>query len=147
RLRRLLNRARARWHLYTTTDVRGSEVVGTFTVRDGSGPHAGVVALSGSGGGVPSWWGDLLAPHGVGVLSAASSGVGPLPSALCEIPVEIVAAAGDWLRRQPQLRGGHVGLVGARRAPSWRCLQRRVRRRDTPTSRFCHRQVAGKVVL
>jgi pimeloyl-ACP methyl ester carboxylesterase len=45
-------------------------------------------------------------------LAAAYFGVNPLPSALCEIPVETVAAAGEWLRRRPEVRIGHVGLVG-----------------------------------
>src|SRR4051794_36749780 len=87
-------------------------VIGAFTVPDGDGPHPGVVALSGSGGGIPSWWGDLLAPHGIAVLAAAYFGVEPLPSALCELPVEAVAAAGEWLQRQPEVRSGLVGLVG-----------------------------------
>lgn len=98
--------------MLVTVAVHEAEVVGTFTVPDRPGPHPGVVALSGSGGGVPSWWGGLLAPHGIAVLAAAYFGVDPLPSALCEIPVETVAAAGDWLRRRPEVRNGHVGLVG-----------------------------------
>lgn len=71
-----------------------------------------MVALSGSGGGIPSWWGTLLARQGIAVLAAAYFGVEPLPSALCEIPLETVAAAGEWLRRQPQVRSSHAGLVG-----------------------------------
>lgn len=96
----------------TTVEVREAQVVGALTVPDGSGPHPGVVALSGSGGGIPSWWGDLLATHGIAVLAAAYFGVEPLPSALCEIPVETVGAAGKWLRRRPEIRNGPVGLVG-----------------------------------
>jgi hypothetical protein len=76
--------------VYTTVEVRKREVVGTFAVLNGPGPHPSVVALSGSGGGVPSWWGDLLAPHGIAVLVAAYFGVDPLPPVLCEIPVETV---------------------------------------------------------
>jgi dienelactone hydrolase len=98
--------------VHRTVEVCEAEVVGTFAVPDGGGPHPGVVALSGSGGGVPSWWGDLLAPHGLAVLAAAYFGVAPLPSALCEIPVETVAAAGEWLRRRPEVRSGRAGLVG-----------------------------------
>jgi dienelactone hydrolase len=96
----------------TTIEVREAGVVGTFTVPDGAGPHPGVVALSGSDGGIPSWWGDLLAPHGIAVLAAAYFGVAPLPMVLCEIPLETVATAGEWLRRQPQIRDARVGLVG-----------------------------------
>jgi hypothetical protein len=96
----------------TTVEICEAEVVGTYSAPDGRGPFAGVVALSGSGGGVPSWWGDLLAPHGIAVLAAAYFGVEPLPAALCEIPVETVAAAGGWLRRRPEVRSGRVGLVG-----------------------------------
>src|SRR4051812_40997450 len=96
----------------TTIEVREVDVVGSFALPDGPGPHPGVVALSGSGGGVPWWWGSLLAPHGIAVLAAAYFGIEPLPSVLCEIPVETVAAAGEWLRRRPEVRSGHVGLVG-----------------------------------
>jgi len=98
--------------MHSTVEVHESAVVGTFTVPEGRGPFPAVVALSGSGGGVPTWWGDLLAPHRIAVLAAAYFGVEPLPSALCEIPVETVAAAGQWLRDRPDVRGGHVGLVG-----------------------------------
>lgn len=98
--------------MYTTIEVREAEVLGTFAVPDGPGPHPGVVALSGSGGGVPSWWGHLLAPHGIAVLAAAYFGIESLPSVLCEIPVETVVAAGEWLRRRPEVQSGRVGLVG-----------------------------------
>jgi dienelactone hydrolase len=96
----------------TTVEMCEADVVGTFTVPDGAEPHPGVVALSGSGGGVPSWWGDVLAPHGVAVLAAAYFGVDPLPTELCEIPVETVVAAGEWLRRRPEVQSGRVGVVG-----------------------------------
>lgn len=98
--------------MQSTVEVHEAEVVGSFTVPEGPGPHPGVVALSGSGGGVPGWWGDLLALHGLAVLSAAYFGVEPLPSALCEIPVETVAAAAEWLRKRPEVRSGPAGLVG-----------------------------------
>jgi dienelactone hydrolase len=98
--------------MHSTVEVRESGVVGSFTVPDGPGPFPGVVALSGSGGGIPGWWGDLLAPDGIAVLAAAYFGVEPLPSALCEIPVETVAAAGEWLRQRPEVRDGRAGLVG-----------------------------------
>lgn len=98
--------------VHSTVEIDEAPVVGSFTVPEGSGPFPGVVALSGSGGGVPGWWADLLAPHGIAVLAAAYFGVEPLPSALCEIPVETVAAAGAWLRGRPEIREGRVGLVG-----------------------------------
>lgn len=98
--------------VYSTVQVSETTVVGSFAVPDGPGPFPGVVALSGSGGGVPGWWGGLLAPHGIAVLAAAYFGDEPLPSALCEIPVETVASAGAWLRERPEIRGGRVGLVG-----------------------------------
>ena len=56
--------------------------------------------------------GELLAPRGIAVVAAAYFGVEPLPTALCEIPVETVASAGEWLRRRPEVRGDRVGLVG-----------------------------------
>src|SRR3954451_17738834 len=94
--------------MYSTVEIRETELVGTLTMPDGSGPHPGVVALSGSGGGIPSWWGGLLAPHGIAVLAAAYFGIESLPSAICEIPVETVVAAGEWLRRRPEVGCGLV---------------------------------------
>ena len=96
----------------TTVEIRDGGLVGTLTLPDGDGPHPGVVALSGSGGGIPSWWGDLLAPHGIAVLAAAYFGVDPLPSVLCELPIEPVAIAGSWLQAHPRVAAGPVGLVG-----------------------------------
>src|SRR3954452_23376072 len=98
--------------MYSTVEIRETELVGTLTMPDGPGPHPGVVALSGSGRGIPSWWGSLLAPHGIAVLAAAYFGIDPLPSAICEIAVETVVVAGEWLQRQPEIRSGLVGLVG-----------------------------------
>src|SRR3954465_9243834 len=98
--------------MHTTRQVHDGEVIGTFAVPGGLGPHPAVVALSGSDGGVPSWWGDLLAPHGIAVLAAAYFGVEPLPAVLCELPIEAVAHAGEWLRHRPEVRGDRVGLVG-----------------------------------
>lgn len=86
---------------------------GTFTIPDGRGPFPGVVALTGSGGGIPSWWANLLAPHGIAVLAAAYFGIGPLPPMCCEIPLETVSTAAEWLQRQPEVRPGRVGLIGA----------------------------------
>lgn len=98
--------------MYTKVEIREEGVVGTLATPASPGPHPGVVALSGSGGGIPSWWCDLLAPHDIAVLAAAYFGIEPLPAALCEIPVETVVAAAEWLRRRPEVRQGRVGLVG-----------------------------------
>lgn len=95
-----------------TVEVDEAGVFGVLTVPEGPGPFPGVVALSGSGGGVPSWWGTLLAPHGIAVLSAAYFGVDPLPAMCCEIPLETVATAAEWLDRRSEVRPGRVGLVG-----------------------------------
>ena len=98
--------------MHSTVEICKAPVVGSFTVPEGPGPFPGVVALSGSGGGAPGWWGELLAPHGIAVLAAAYFGVEPLPTALCEIPVETVAASSAWLRGRSEIRDGRVGLVG-----------------------------------
>ena len=98
--------------MHSTIEVREAGVVGTLAIPDGPGPFPGVVALSGSGGGIPSWWGSLLAPHGIVVLAAVYFGIEPLPPTLCEIPVETVVAAGEWLLQRPEVSGDRVGLVG-----------------------------------
>ncbi|HYD08927.1 MAG TPA: acyl-CoA thioester hydrolase/BAAT C-terminal domain-containing protein, partial [Acidimicrobiales bacterium] len=71
------------------------------------------VGLTGSGGGIPWWWAELLPPHGIAVLAAAYFGVEPLPTVMCELPIETVRAAGQWLRARPEVRSGPVGLIGA----------------------------------
>src|SRR4051794_9291078 len=98
--------------MYSTMEIREAGLIGTLTMPVGPGPHPGVVALSGSGGGIPSWWGSLLAPYGIAVLAAAYFGVGSLPSMCSEIPLETVYAAAAWLGRRPEVRPGRVGLVG-----------------------------------
>jgi pimeloyl-ACP methyl ester carboxylesterase len=95
-----------------TIEVDEGGVRGTFTLPDGSGPFPGVVGLSGSGGGIPWWWGELLAPHGIAVLAAAYFGVEPLPKIMCELPLETVEIAGRWLRWRPEVATGPIGLVG-----------------------------------
>lgn len=93
-------------------EVREPDVVGELWVPESPGPHPGVVALSGSGGGIPAWWGSLLAPRGIAVLAAAYFGVEPLPAVLCEAPLETVVSAAAWLQGRPEVRAGPVGLVG-----------------------------------
>jgi pimeloyl-ACP methyl ester carboxylesterase len=94
-------------------EIREAGVFGVLALPDGPGPFPGVVGLSGSGGGIPSWWGNLLAPHGIAVLAAAYFAVDPLPPMCCEIPLETVADAAEWLRQRPEVNDGRVGLIGA----------------------------------
>lgn len=71
-----------------------------------------VVVLGGSQGGLDERGATAFAEAGFIALALAYFGVGSLPPALVEIPVEYVAAGLEWLRAQPEVGGRRVGLVG-----------------------------------
>jgi len=86
----------------------GTLVVPPPTKRRGTA----VVVLGGSGGGLDERGATTFAEAGFIALALAYFGVGSLPTALVEIPVEYVGAGLDWLRTQPEVGGRRVGLIG-----------------------------------
>lgn len=96
-------------------EVREDRVQGSFRVIDDGQPHRPVVALSGSEGGIPSYWADLLVPEGFACLAAAYFGYEGGRSGCVEIPVEVVAHAARWLLAHPLVESGDgtAALIGA----------------------------------
>lgn len=99
------------------TPVRVDGLVGVFYEPPGSGRHPAVLVLGGSGGGIPPASGPAggLASRGYAVLALAYFGVGGLPSALSNIPLEYFGRALRWLAAQPSVDAGRIGVLGASR--------------------------------
>jgi hypothetical protein len=97
--------------------VRVDGLVGVFYEPPGSGRHPAVLVLGGSGGGIPPAAGPAggLASRGYAVLALAYFGVGGLPPALSNIPLEYFGRALRWLAAQPSVEAGRIGVLGASR--------------------------------
>lgn len=118
---------------YTTREVTytnpadGATLAGTLSIPAGKGPHPCVVLITGSGaqdrdetlmGHKPFLViADHLARHGIAVLRADDRGVGG-SSAPNPFDATTVTFAGDvraalsFLKQQPEIEGGKLGLVG-----------------------------------
>ncbi len=99
----------------TKTPVRDNGLVATFFEPAGPGPHACVIVLGGSGGGLPEGSAALLASHGFAVLALAYFRAEHLPEDLVGIPLEYFETAIRWLQRQPSVRGARLGVIGSSR--------------------------------
>lgn len=96
-----------------TTDVRERGLVGKFYEPVGDGPHAAVILLGGSEGGIPNWQtASLLASHGYAVFTLAYFGTDGLPNALQGIRLEYFEAAIDWLGAREDVKSAPIGVVG-----------------------------------
>ncbi len=76
------------------------------------GPFPGLIVLGGSEGGLYEGWALALASNGFAVLNLAYFGYQGLPDELVEIPLEYFDRAAAWMKAQPQVRPGGLGLVG-----------------------------------
>ncbi|HKP75267.1 MAG TPA: acyl-CoA thioester hydrolase/BAAT C-terminal domain-containing protein [Longimicrobiaceae bacterium] len=72
-----------------------------------------VIVLTGSEGGFDDLGAAVLASHGYAALAVAYFGAPGLPDELSEIPVERIARAVAWIRTQPGLDAGRIGVMGA----------------------------------
>jgi dienelactone hydrolase len=101
--------------LQTPVDTPGT--AGLFARPDSGGPHPGVVAFGGSGGGLGpvALWAPALAEHGYAVLALAYFGGPGLPGELREIEVEVVGRAAKWLAAQPSVAPAPFTVMSASR--------------------------------
>jgi hypothetical protein len=87
---------------------------GTIGCPDQGRPFPGVLALGGSGGGVPDGYLDLLVPEGFACLALAYFGTSATQPALIEVPLERVERGLRWLIAHPRVatQDGRVALIG-----------------------------------
>lgn len=104
-----------------TVPIRENGIVGELHYAPGAERRTTVIMLNGSDGGIPSATDAAdLARSGYTVLSLAyfqnwSGEPDGVPAALREIPLEYFYRAIDWLKRQPQVDGRKIVLMGQSR--------------------------------
>jgi dienelactone hydrolase/uncharacterized protein (DUF2141 family) len=118
------------------TDVRDDGLFGELyiPVRNGSVRHGSLpalIVLGGSEGGVQtaSRVGVAFTGHGYAVLALAYFREAGLPQTLENVPLEYFETALDWLKKQPGIDGGAIGVMGGSRG-SEAALLLASRRRD-----------------
>lgn len=97
--------------------VSGQSFVANLWLPPSKGPHAGVLLVGGSGGGIAwqDYWGDILARHGFVALALAYFGMEGLPKELDEIPLEYFLGAIEYMQRTPAIDRNRIGVVGVSR--------------------------------
>jgi dienelactone hydrolase len=97
--------------------VRERGLVGAAFYPPGDGPHPAMIVLPGSQGGIPGPGGHAggLASRGYVVLALAYFNAEGLPPLLQNIPLEYFATAVEWLKAQPSVDAGRIGLLGTSR--------------------------------
>lgn len=97
--------------------ARDDGLAGRFFRPPGPGPHAAVLVVGGSSGGL-AWTKEsaaLLASRGYATLALAYFNYEHLPPHLHNIPLEYFETAMAWLKRRPEVRPGRLAVVGGSR--------------------------------
>lgn len=78
------------------------------------GPFPGVIILGGSNGGLYEWLAQSYASNGFAALTLAYFQYpnSDLPAELVEIPLEYFDRAAAWMKTQPKVAAGRLGLAG-----------------------------------
>jgi dienelactone hydrolase len=76
------------------------------------GPFPGVIILGGAEGGLREAWARAVAANGFAALTLAYFGYPDLPDELVEIPLEYFDGAIAWMKAQPDVNPGRLGLIG-----------------------------------
>ena len=97
------------------TPVREDGLVATLFHPASGGPHAGIIVLGGSEGGLVETQAALLASHGYATLALAYFGIAHLPRNLCLIPLEYFRRAIHWMISHPAVAGDRVTAIGGSR--------------------------------
>lgn len=97
--------------------VRERGLVGMAYYPPGTGRSPAMIVLPGSQGGVPGPGAHAggLASRGFVVLALAYFNAEGLPPFLQNIPLEYFATAVDWLKSQPSVDPGRIGVLGTSR--------------------------------
>jgi dienelactone hydrolase len=97
-----------------TTDVRENGLVATLYEPAKRGPHAGIIVLGGSEGGIRSaqTTAAILASHGYAALAVAYFGMEGLPERLAGIRLEYIKNAIDWMGKREGVDAGRLAVLG-----------------------------------
>ncbi len=76
------------------------------------GPFPGVIILGGSEGGLFEGWARAFASSGFAALTLAWFAYPGLPEELVDIPLEYFDRAAAWIKAQPKVKSGGLGLMG-----------------------------------
>ena len=93
-------------------NIREQGITGTFFYPKNMKKGAGIIVVPGSGGGIPENTSQLLASHGYAVLALGYFAAEGLPKNLQNIPLEYFQNAMQWFKKQPQVDGNNVTLLG-----------------------------------
>ncbi len=95
-------------------DVKG-EFHGVLFLPAASGPHAGVLVVGGSEGGLPREKAAWLASRGFAAFALAYFRYEDLPQELAGIPLEYFGRALAWMRQRPEILPDRIAVVGTSR--------------------------------
>jgi len=93
-------------------NIREHGVVGSFFYPKNMNKGAGVIVVPGSNGGIPENISQMLASHGYAILALGYFNAEGLPKSLSNIPLECFQNAMQWLKKQPQVDGNRIALMG-----------------------------------
>jgi len=112
RAQKVINRI---WPDVEIKEIRQQGVVGTLCYPKNVKKMPGIIIIHGAGGVPDIGLAQVLASHGYTVLALVYFGVEGLPKNLSLIPLEYFKNAMRWLKKQPQVEGNKIALLGQTR--------------------------------
>ena len=103
------------WPDVESKDVREQGIVGTLCYPKNMKKMPGIITIHGAGGVPDIGLAQVLASHGYTVLALVYFGAEGLPKNLSLIPLEYFKNAMRWLKKQPQVEGNKIALLGQTR--------------------------------
>lgn len=94
------------------TQIRENGLVGTLFQQDTREKLPGIILIPGSDGGVPEAFAEKLANESYTVLALGYFGLEGLPKYLENIPFEYFQQAFAWFKKQENVRGNNITLIG-----------------------------------
>lgn len=101
-----------RWPDVQRKKIREQGIVGTLFYPKNSKKNPGIITIHGAGGVPDESLAEILASHGYTVFCIAWFGQDGLPKNLSLIPLEYFQNALLWLKKQPQVDGSKIALIG-----------------------------------
>lgn len=95
--------------------VRDGNLMGTFFVPSGKGPHPGILVIGGAEGGLLELNAAFLASKGYAALALAYFSYEDLPQSLDNIPLEYFETAINWLGSRKEVRHYEIAVMGSSR--------------------------------